>query len=718
MSGESLWSKGQKDATFSLLFYADTQNPEDFAQFEAALSVPLGDRMAREALDAATPDRVVARKGFLQGRNQPEDIEPMIDLFLRFRNVSFMARTITIWEEGDAELDRLRLIAGQLKAAVLTGSQRSEILTLRDQILESNARLTVIAQRFSDSLGEASRSAQRIVASFTVGLSLLLGIGGSLLIRIIFRRVAEVERSLRDTNDLWSMAARAAKVELLEWDLPTDAVISHQVNGIRTTRYSDFLDALSEEDRSRLKEALDEARKTRSPFVSSQQVSGADGTDVWIDFIGQFLYDDEGRPYRMIGVRIDITDRVRAESTRRVLLEQLRQSQKMESLGTLAGGVAHDFNNIVGAILGNVALAREDLQPDDPACESIDQIKKAALRARDLVSQILAFSRQRPPTLIVQPLQPIVIETLQLMRSTLPAGVALESNMSDEPLYVRVDATQIEQVLMNLCTNAWHASKAGGTRVVIGAEKHVVRQGKPQRTDGLAPGAYAHLFVADDGVGMDAATRARIFEPFFTTRKVGEGTGLGLSVVHGIVVAHGGAITVDSETGRGTTLHVYLPLQQKGEDANMATPVTDSGSVRGHGEHILYIDDEALMILMVDRLLQRAGYRVTPVPDPQAALEAIKRDPNQFDLVLTDYNMPDMSGLQIAHSVRFIEPELPVVIISGNITDDLRIEADKLGVAGLIPKQDASEELLGIVQRLLATRNSAEKGHTKRLQLG
>lgn len=709
VSGESLWSKGQKDASFSLLLYADTHHPEDFARFESALAIPLGDRIAREALDAAVPDRVAARQGFLQGRNQPDDIEPMIDLFLRFRNIAFMARTIAIWEEGDAEIDRLVLIAEQLRSAVRAGSPNSEFVALREQLLNSNARLTVLAQRFSDSLGEASRIAQRIVAFFTLGLSLLLAVGGWLLVRTIFGRVAEIERSLRDSNDRWTIAARAAKVELLEWDLATDLVTSHHVKGTRTIRYADFLASLSEEDRSRLTEALAQARTTQGTFVSNQHMRGADGTEVWMDFIGQFSYDDEGKPYRMIGVRIDTTDRVNADTTRRVLLEQLRQSQKMESLGTLAGGIAHDFNNIVAAILGNVVLAREDLQPDDPARESIDQINKAALRARDLVRQILAFSRQQPPKLVDQALQPIVLETLQLLRATLPASVVLESHMPEEPTFVRVDATQIEQVLMNLCTNAWHASRVGEARVVISVDAHVVPQDGAHRTDGLMPGPYAHLSVSDDGVGMDAATRARIFEPFFTTRKVGEGTGLGLSVVHGIVIAHAGAITVDSEVGRGTTMHVYLPLQRNAADTHPEAPVAESGLPRGQGEHILYIDDEELMILMVDRLLHRAGYRVTAMQDAHAALEAFKQDPHRYDLVLSDFNMPDISGLQMARAVRLLRPELPVMIISGDISEALHDEAAGLGVSALIPKQDAFDQLVSVVHRILAVKHGEKR---------
>ena len=411
----------------------------------------------------------------------------------------------------------------------------------------------------------------------------------------------------------------------------------------------------------------------------------------------QFVGSDAERV--VLATALDVTAYEAAEAARSQLLMELRQSQKMEALGTLAGGIAHDFNNIVGAILGNVVLARQDLTADHPAAQSIEQIYKAALRARDLVSQILSFSRRQEAKLVDQELGPIIADTVQLMRSTLPALVAMRVNMSPEPIAARVDASQIGQVLMNLCTNAWHASAGAAARIEIGLDRRVVVRDEHSSTDGLPPGAYAHLWVADDGKGMDAATRERMFEPFFTTKPVGQGTGLGLSVVHGIVLAHQGAITVDSEPGRGTSIHVLLPLRLLlPRQSGPISEVTET--VIGRGQHVLYVDDDEVMLLMVERLLQRAGFRVTALQDVESAVAALRERPQDFDVVLSDFNMPGMTGLQIARHVVQLRADLPVALISGDVSDELRVEAAAIGVAALVPKQDAFDQLAVIVHRL------------------
>ena len=377
--------------------------------------------------------------------------------------------------------------------------------------------------------------------------------------------------------------------------------------------------------------------------------------------------------------------------------QQLRQSQKLEAIGTLAGGIAHDFNNVLGAILGNVALARDDLARDHPAERSLTQIEVAASRARDLVQQILAFSRRQPPALVTRPLRPLVDDILGLLRVTLPPGITLDTELADAPLYVRADTTQLHQVLMNLCANAWQSLHGEPGQVTVGlaalwpadAQAAGIALG-----DASVQAPIAHLWVRDSGCGIDEATRLRIFEPFFTTKPAGSGTGLGLSVVHGIVMGHGGTLTVDSQPGRGSTFHVYLPTVA-------VDPVTDTAAAEsrlpaawsGQGQRVLYVDDDEVMKVLVERLLTRAGYRPACHGSVQQALAALRADPAAWDVVVTDYSMPELSGVEFARRARAIRPDLPVIVMSGYVADELRQAARACGVREVIQKQYTLEEL-------------------------
>ncbi|MEO5687744.1 MAG: PAS domain S-box protein [Burkholderiaceae bacterium] len=429
---------------------------------------------------------------------------------------------------------------------------------------------------------------------------------------------------------------------------------------------------------------------------------GLDGTFHSISVSGEPVFDATGRFTGYRGVGRDMTEQRRGQTLRRELEAQLRESQKMEAIGVLAGGIAHDFNNVLAGILGNVALAIQDLPSEHAAAQSLQQIRKAGLRGRGLVQQILAFARRQPREVVSCELRPLAQECLALLRSTLPAGVTLETALSDEPLFVMADATQMEQVLMNLCTNAWHSlgGKPGRISVTL-AGIDVDGAAARQLGAGLAPGAYACLTVADTGLGMDAETRARIFEPFFTTKPVGEGTGLGLAVAHGIVSAHGGVIRVQTALGEGSRFEIYLPRSvSAGVGADRPQPLAVAH--RGHGENVLYIDDDDVMIIMVERLLQRLGYVVTCLPDPARAIEVVRAAPQAFDVVVTDLNMPELSGLDVARSLHRIRADLPVIISSGNLPDQLQNEARQAGVRALVHKQYTLEELGAVIHWVLA----------------
>ncbi len=418
--------------------------------------------------------------------------------------------------------------------------------------------------------------------------------------------------------------------------------------------------------------------------VSGEPVFGADGT-----FAG----------YR--GVGRDITEQRRGEAVRRELEAQLREAQKMEAIGVLAGGIAHDFNNVLAGILGNVALALQDLPADHAALASLEQIRKAGLRGRGLVQQILAFARRQPREVVSCELRPLVEESVGLLRSTLPAGVTLDVAICAEPLYVMADATQVEQVLMNLCTNAWHSLAGSPGRVAVALERVDLDADAARNLGaGLAAGAYARLSVRDSGHGMNAATRARIFEPFFTTKPLGEGTGLGLAVAHGIVAAHGGAIRVLTVEGQGSTFEIYLPRSAAAAAADRPTPLASAH--RGHGERVLYIDDDEVMVVMVERLLERLGYAVTCLSDPATAVDVVRAAPQAFDIVVTDLNMPELSGLDVARALQRIRADLPLIISSGNIPDRLQAEARAAGVRGLVHKQFTLEELGSVIHWVLA----------------
>jgi len=398
---------------------------------------------------------------------------------------------------------------------------------------------------------------------------------------------------------------------------------------------------------------------------------------------------------------------------------RLQQAQKLEAIGTLAGGIAHDFNNIIGAVLGNLSLAHEEALAGRPVEPHLSEIRRAALRARDLVQRIQTFGRRDAPAPSRQHLQQVVDEVLALVRVALPAGVELHTELQAEPLYVRGDATQLHQVLMNLCTNAWQALQGAPGRVVVGLRAEVFDLGAHPAPPGLGLGAgrHAHLWVADTGRGIEAGDRERIFEPFFTTKGARGGSGLGLSVVHGIVQAHGGGIVVDSVPGQGSRFHIYLPAladdalpapapasgPEPASPGEVATPAAPAG----RGQQVLYIDDDEVMGLMVERLLGRAGYRVTCHQSAQQALAAVRAAPGAPDLVITDFNMPELSGLDVARSLRELWPGLPVVIISGHVFEELPAQARRAGVRELVRKQHVLEELVPAVARALAAADAA-----------
>jgi len=395
----------------------------------------------------------------------------------------------------------------------------------------------------------------------------------------------------------------------------------------------------------------------------------------------------------------DLTARKQAETQRQALETQLRESQKMQAMGTMAGGIAHDFNNILSAILGNVGLAKQDTEDTSPALTSLLEIEKAGRRARDLVRQILTFSRNELPKRMPIHLAEVVHETARLAKVTLPPSVDLQTTVIDDSRAVLADATQVEQALLNLCTNAILAIGNGKGHVTIELTSAYLQQPHAGRI-GLPPARYVTLRVSDTGNGMSSDTLARIFEPFFTTREVGQGTGLGLSVVHGIMQTHQGTVDVQSTQGVGSVFTLYFPVTDEmvAEPEGMAQPV----KVLGKGQHVMYVDDDIALVYLIKRVLSRKGFAVTTFTDPHEARAALEAQPESYDLLVTDYNMPGYSGLDLLREAKSIRPNLPVALASGYVTPELERAAIREGANALIYKPNDVNELCETVQRLIA----------------
>jgi len=430
-----------------------------------------------------------------------------------------------------------------------------------------------------------------------------------------------------------------------------------------------------------------------------------DGAVVWARVSVSMVPAAEGRAASIIAVTQDITALKAAGEVRESLEHQLREAQKMEAVGTLAGGIAHDFNNILGAILGNAELARLDAEGNESVQYSLEEIRRAGLRAKELIRQILSFSRREKTARNLVSILPIVEESVRLLKATLPSRAAIELRVFPPLRPIHADPVQIQQVLLNLGTNAVHAMAGRAGSVEFRIDTVVLDESSTRLHPALGRGTWVHVSVEDKGHGMDEATRQRIFEPFFTTKPVGEGTGLGLPVVHGILRDHEAAITVESTPGVGTRFDLYFPAASA---VSAAPPVASvlkeeaASASEGAGRSILYVDDDKGLLSLIERLLRKRGYRVSGYVEADAALAELRANPDRYDLVLTDYNMPRVSGFDVARAVRDLRPDLPVAITSGYITEAMRSDAQAAGVRALIFKPDIVEELCDEVSRVLA----------------
>lgn len=432
----------------------------------------------------------------------------------------------------------------------------------------------------------------------------------------------------------------------------------------------------------------------RCEFINQKK----SGELYWVQAVISPIKDDQGRITHLLAIQADITERKRIEQERARLEAHLRQSQRLETIGTLAGGIAHDFNNILTPIIGYTELALAALPADHPIQADLERVTKAAGRASDLVRQILMFSRQLEQERITIELQPLIKEVLTLLRPSLPTTIEIRQEIAPDCGPILADPAQFNQVLMNICTNAYQAMEQTGGVLTISLTQVQQRDLDPALKSTLDQSAYASLKVTDTGHGMDAATLDRAFEPFFTTRPPGQGTGLGLSVVHGIVKSHHGAILASSEMGRGTTFELYFPIAAAPTDVDA---VMIEPPDRAVVERILVVDDEPIIVEMLGRWLTMLGYDVVEQTNSTDALNLYLKDTTQFDLVITDLTMPQMTGLQLARQMISLRPGLPIILTTGNDNKLSQTDLDQNGINRVITKPISFKRLNSVIQQLL-----------------
>jgi PAS domain S-box-containing protein len=542
--------------------------------------------------------------------------------------------------------------------------------------------------------------------------TLILTLLGALTIAALLRQLRRVEageRALRQSEERYALAMEGANEGFWDWHVQADQLFisqkmkmltGHSEDSEFTTRAAWMAQTVVHpDDVQRRDTSLREHFDGLTPrYECEYRVRMPDGSWCWLHARGRCLRDAAGTPYRFVGSAIDVSAQRQAQLDKEHLEAQLRQSQKMEAIGTLAGGIAHDFNNILGAIVGYGELAHQQSSEGSPLRRYLDNVMHAAGRARALVDRILGFSRSGLGERVPVNVQSVIEETLELLPASLPGGIRIESRLEAGNAAVIGDATHLHQVAMNLFTNALHAMQHGGV-LRVALERVGLSERLSLARGTLAPGSYVRLIVSDTGTGIPPAVLERMFDPFFTTKGVGEGTGLGLSLVHGIVTDLGGAIDVTTRAGEGTNFEIWLPIA--GETVK---PPTDAGVQelpRGNGETVMIVDDEPTLVSLVEEMLAELGYEPVGFDSSAAALAAFRADRERFDLIITDEAMPDLLGTELARHFRRSRPGVPIILVSGHGGTQLAKAAAAIGVNELLCKPLQRHELAESVARVL-----------------
>jgi predicted ATPase/signal transduction histidine kinase/CheY-like chemotaxis protein len=518
------------------------------------------------------------------------------------------------------------------------------------------------------------------------------------------------EEALRRSETYLAQAQAVSHTGSFGWKPGTDEIYwtaetfrIYEFDPARTPDVAQIIERTHPEDRNFVRQTLDRARYQEADYDMEFRLLIPDGSIKHILILARAVSDESGAP-RFVGAVMDITQRKLAQEAqqeqaleREQMQRQLQQAAKMEAIGRLAGGVAHDFNNILGAILGYGELVQTCLVEGSSGRRHIDQVIQAGARGKGLVDRILAFSRSGIGVRVLVPVQSVVEETLELLAASLPSGVRLEKRLNALHTTVYGDPTQFHQVVMNLCTNAVHAMVRSG-ELTVALEPSMLTEGRLLSHGALSAGNYVRLSVRDTGSGIPPAVLERMFDPFFTTKRVGDGTGLGLALVHGIVSDFGGVIDVTTQLGVGSVFSIWIPAV--GRSPGIA-PVPAGELPRGNGETVMIVDDEPALVALAEETLAGLGYEPVGFESSPIALQAFRAEPGRFDLVLTDETMPDLTGTELAHEIQRVRPDISILLMSGYSDTQLGERAQAAGVIDVLRKPLVRRDIAEPVARAL-----------------
>ena len=535
------------------------------------------------------------------------------------------------------------------------------------------------------------------------------GAGNPIGFRGIARDITDrkqAEKDLRESEEKFRQLVNYSPAGIYEVDFTKGKLVS--VNDVMSeyTGYSkdELLDMsapdfLTRESQKQMQDRIARLMKGERIYGSAEyKARTKDGREFWMLVNARYFYDKYGKLQSAMVVAHDITDRKRAQEEKERLEDRLQQAQKMEAIGTLAGGIAHDFNNILSVIIGYTELILMNGNVEAEVKQNLKEIFNASKHARDMVKQILAFSRQskqeRKPIQVAH----IVKEAIKMLRASLPTTILIQQQIEKDTGIIEADPTQIHQVLMNLCTNAAHAMNGEDGVLKISLSNVQLDHKALEMAPDLQPGSYLKLSVSDTGHGIAPDAYEKIFDPYFTTKKKEEGTGLGLAVVQGIVKSHNGAVTVESEVGKGATFDVYLPviMRKLTAEEEIATPLP-----MGH-ECILLVDDEQPLVEIGKQMLQRLGYTVDTRTSSIEALALFRANPDRFDLVITDIVMPNMTGETLAEKMMDIRADIPVILCTGYSEKITRKQASEMGIQCFLMKPLVMRDLATTVRQALS----------------